>query len=134
MSTFDKDAFFTALAPKTFPVVDDVSIPTEFKDLFVKLKMKQLTVEEVDLTRAALNISNDKESFGIQLVVACLVDENGDKVLSTDDLAKIKSSRNDLIEKLVGTALEINGLLKAKDEKNSVTTQSVDSASVLPSA
>jgi hypothetical protein len=105
---FDKAAFLQAIKPKTTTV--------EIEG-FGTVNIKQLSVAEVEAQRAKLKddkSEDGKELFGLRLLAASLVDENGVAVLSDDDLAAIRDAGNAPVEKLVSKVLELNGFARAE--------------------
>ncbi len=121
MSKFNKAVFFAALAP----VISSLTI-----EGYGTVKMKQLTSDEVIDVREKLKTNEEegKKSFGLSLVVLSVVDDEGKTVLSDEDINLLKESRNDLVDELVGKALEINGFIKKADQKNLETTPTAASS------
>lgn len=106
----DKAALFAALKPKT----EQVTI-----EGFGTLGIAQLAVSEVDRLRALLKADGQDDKFGLRLVVACVVDDEGARVFSeNEDLAALEASSNQAVDLLVSKALEVNGFRKAPDAKN----------------
>jgi hypothetical protein len=110
--SFDKAALFAALKPKS---------AEHEVDGFGKVQLRQLSVKEVDAIRAEIKKEqkekeDGKDTFGLRLVVLSLVDAEGSRVLSMDDLPELEESSITLMDGLVGKALEVNGF--RKPEKN----------------
>jgi hypothetical protein len=106
---FDKAAFLQAIKPKTA----DVDV-----EGFGPVKLKQLSVAEVEAERAKLKEDKNDDAFGLHLLAVSLVDEAGAAVLSADDLPAIREASNGVIEMLVLKVLELNGFRKAEAAKN----------------
>lgn len=101
-----KTAFFAAIAPKTVASgIDGFSI-------------KELSVAEIDIIRKEMTAAGSPESFGLRLVAMSVIDVNGEPVLTMDDIPALQQSSNDLVEKLTGKAVELNGFIKAAAAKN----------------
>lgn len=106
---FDKAALFAALKPKTSPIeIDGFGI----------LTIKQLSVAEVESAREKIKGGEKGESFGLTLLVMSVVNDDGVRVLSDDDIPAMKEAGNDAVDKLVAKALELNGFIKAAEQKN----------------
>ncbi len=109
MSNFNKSGLLTALKPKT----QNVAI-----EGFGDVAIIQLTVDQVEALRADLRKTDKVEEFGLRLVQASVVDEDGNRVFDDADLAALKTSSNAAMDGLVSEALRVNGFRKAPDAKN----------------
>ena len=103
---FGKAALFAALKPK----VIDSGIEG--------FSIRQLSVGEVDSIRTAMAAAGDSGSFGLRLVAMSVVDGDGAAVLTEEDIPALQEASNDLVERLTGKALELNGFVKAAEAKN----------------
>lgn len=102
----DKSVLFAALKPR----ISESGIEGFF--------IRQLSVAEVESIRTAMKTDGNSDSFGSRLVISSVVDELGQNVLSVDDMASLQSLSNELMDKLTGKALELNGFIKAPEAKN----------------
>ncbi|PUA17263.1 hypothetical protein [Glaciimonas sp. PCH181] len=108
--SFDKNALFAAIKPKTKAVEIDG---------FGSITAKQLSVTEVSGIRTKLKQANGTDdAFGLSLVVLSFVDDEGMQVFTEGDLDALAASSNAEVEKLVTVALELSGFKKPADQKN----------------
>lgn len=107
--SFDKSAFFAALKPKT----SDVAV-----DGFGTVRIAQLSVAEVEAIRKVATNDDAKKEIGLRFVVCAVVDDDGSRVFSDDDLDQLRASSNEAIEALATAVLKLNGLLKDEAAPN----------------
>lgn len=107
--SFDKAGLLVALKPKTAPLNIDG---------FGNVGIMQLSVAEVEELRSALKKDDKTDQFGLSMVVLSVVDDDGNRVFTEDDVPELRSASNAVMDTLVGKTLEINGFRKAADEKN----------------
>lgn len=102
--SFDKSAFFAAIKPKT----SDYTV-----DGFGAVHIAQLSVTEVEAIRGGVATDDAaKKEIGLRFVVYAVVDDDGARVFSDDDLDQLRASSNESIEALAAAVLKLNGLLK----------------------
>jgi hypothetical protein len=109
LQPFDKAALLAAMKPKTA----QLSI-----DGFGDVGIMQLSVAEVEELRSVLKKDDKTDQFGLSMVILSVVDSDGNRVFTDDDLPALRSASNAVMDALVGKTLEINGFKKAADEKN----------------
>ncbi len=107
--TFDKTALLAALKP----VVTDVQV-----DGFGLVHVRQLSVAENDAVRAAAKKEAAPSAFGLQLLVASVVDEEGAAVFDATDVAELNAASGSKIDVLINKVLEVNGFKTGATEKN----------------
>ena len=107
--SINKSALLAALQPKR----NTVEI-----EGFGPLQVRQLSVGEVGAVRASLKEGDAPEVFGLKLVITSFVDEGGAPVFDDSDLDQLTHSSHTAVEKLVQSALEVNGFTKAASAKN----------------
>lgn len=107
--SFDKSAFFAALKPK----VSDVTV-----EGFGAVHIAQLSVLEVEAIRGVATDDAAKKEIGLRFVVYAVVDDDGARVFSDDDLDQLRASSNEAIESLATAVLKLNGLLKDETAPN----------------
>lgn len=101
-----KAALFAAIKPKTLPSgIEGFSI-------------RQLSVGEVDCIRTTMKAAPGDASFALHMLAASVVDADGAAVMTEADIPELQASSNDIIEKMTGLALELNGFVKAAEAKN----------------
>lgn len=111
----DKAALLAALKPKAQPF--------EVEGLGT-VGIVQLTVGEVEELRASIKTSPAEKAdaksydFGLGLLVACVVDDDGVRMFDVGDIPALVASNQALVDKLVEKALVVNGFKKAEAEKN----------------
>jgi len=100
--SLDKTALLAALACTT----RTVPVPG-----FGDITIRQVTVAENDAIRAGIKAdpSAPHSSFGLQLLIASVVNEEGARVFSADDLPVLQASAGRKIDLLVAAVLEANG-------------------------
>jgi hypothetical protein len=106
---FDKAALFAALKPKTKTVQIEGA---------GEIEVGQLTLSAVESLRAKLEKEGKKDEFSLWLVVACVTDKKGKPIFDESDIAQLNESSAAMVEPIMKKALEVNGFLKAQDEKN----------------
>jgi hypothetical protein len=106
---FDKAALLVALQPKTATLAIDG---------FGEVGIMQLSVAEVEGLRSALKNDDKTEQFGLNMVVLSVVDDEGSRVFTNDDMQTLLSASNAAMDVLVGKTLEVNGFRKTTDTKN----------------
>lgn len=103
----DKIALLSALA---------ANVTTVAVDGFGDVRMRQLTVAENDICRAAAKADQAASSeFGLRLVMYSVIDEAGGQVFSEQDLPALRDAGGAKIDALVSKVLEHNGLGTAKN-------------------
>lgn len=107
--SFDKSAFFAALKPKTSEAAVEG---------FGTVRVAQLSVSEVEEIRKVATNDEAKKEIGLRFVLAAVVDDDGSRVFSDDDLAQLRASNNGAIESLATAVLKLNGLLKDEAAPN----------------
>lgn len=117
--SFDKKAFIASIQPKT---------KTVQVDGFGPVLLKQLTLQESDALRVGLSKDDKSSEFGLRLVVASVVDENGERVFADSEIDTLRSTSEAGITKLMDEVMVLNNYRKAPAEKNSETAPSDDSA------
>lgn len=108
----DKTAFLAALRPS----VERINV-----EGFGPVNVKQLTVAQTDAARKRAGSDAEAEAaeFGLALLVAAVVDDDGAQVLTDADLPALRESGGAKIEVLLAEVLRVNGLAaKGADEKN----------------
>jgi len=97
--------------------------------------LRELTVAQIEDARAE-NKAHEAEAtaagskpipFGVRLLAWSLVDGDGQRLLTSEDVTKLRESGNQHVEFLVGKVLELNGFVKVP-EKNSEATANVASS------
>lgn len=106
-------------------------------DGFGPVNIRQLTVAQHDAVRAQVKAMPDAapSEFGIRMLVASVVDAEGNLVMGDDDLQALRASSGPKVEALMRRALEVQGYAGAA-EKNVIRSEpstSGDSVSVSPS-
>lgn len=107
--SFDKSALLAALKP----VVKDVDVQG-----FGLVHIKQLSVSENDIVRAAAKPDGSPSAFGLRLVLASVVDDEGQPVFTEADMQILGEASGTKIEALVNHVLEVNGFKSGASEKN----------------
>ena len=115
---FDKEALFEMYRPRTDSIDMD-----GFDGVFVK----QLSEREMERIRKESGISPEKKNdgndtagndlFGTKMIVASVVDREGNQVFNDDDIDRMRDCANTLIHSLTQKVLRLNGFIK-DDEKN----------------
>lgn len=129
--TIDKTALLAALACTTV----STTVPG-----FGTVNIRQVSVAENDRIRAGIKADPDAahSSFGLQLLVASVVDDVGMPVFTADDIPALKQAAGRKVDKLVEAVLDANGYAveKVGNGQASGPTQNAvsDSASPSPSA
>jgi len=129
MSTItNKEALLAVFKPK----IIKVPLPGDGGSVLVRA----LTVAQVDAVRAEIKkeeaaktagVEEEKDSFGLRLMLLSVIDEDGKRLFSDADLPALKGSGNGPVEHLILEVMKLNGFHKAPAEKNSVMTQKADS-------
>lgn len=101
--SFDKSAFFAALKPK---------VTTVEVEGFGAVRIAQLSVAEVETIRGVATDDAAKKEIGLRFVEYAVVDDDGARVFTDDDLDQLRASSNEAIEALATAVLKQNGLLK----------------------
>ena len=126
--TIDKTALLAALACAT---------KTINVDGFGDVTIRQITVAENDGIRASVKADPDAphSSFGLQLLVASLVNDDGSPVLTAQDLPALRQAAGRKIDRLVEAVLDANGYGRGTpgNARASGPTPSADSVSDSPS-
>lgn len=127
--TIDKTALLAALACATV---------TATVDGFGTVNIRQVSVAENDAIRARIKAQGDDaatSAFGLELLVASVVNDDGSPVFTTADLPALKQSAGRKIDKLVEAVLDANGYGKGQpgNAPASGPTPSDASASASPS-
>lgn len=107
--SINKSALLAALQPKRSTV--------EIEG-FGPVQARQLSVSEVGAIRASLKDGDVPEAFGLKLVITSFVDDSGAPIFDDADLDQLSSASHTAVEKMVQSALEINGFAKAAGAKN----------------
>lgn len=100
--TIDKTALLAALAC--------VTVPTTVEG-FGTVNVRQVSVAENDRIRANIKANPNAEhsSFGLQLLVASVVDDAGQPVFTADDIPALREAAGRKVDKLVEAVLDVNG-------------------------
>lgn len=100
--TIDKTALLAALACTSVTVRVD-----GFGDVIIR----QVSVAENDRIRAGIKADPDAahSSFGLQLLVASVIDDTGVPVFTADDIPTLKQAAGRKVDKLVEAVLDANG-------------------------
>jgi hypothetical protein len=126
--TIDKSALLAALACTT------VAMPVEG---FGTVNIRQVSVAENDRVRAAIksDASVPHSAFGLQLLIASVVNDDGSPVFTEADLPALQQAAGRKVDKLVEAVLEVNGYggQKVGNVQASGPTTSDASASDSPS-
>ncbi len=104
------------------------------------VRIRTMTGEERDEFRASIAATDGEAGvpvgkFSAALLVATCVDENGNRLFSTEDMAALQAKSAASLDAPAAVAMRLNGLGAAAveaAEKNSVSGQSGDSGSGLP--
>ncbi len=128
MTTINKTDLLAALACAT------VTTPV---DGFGTVNIRQVSVAENDRIRGSIKAEPDAahSSFGLQLLVASVVDDAGMPVFTVDDIPALRQAAGRKVDKLVEAVLDANGYGREQpgNAPASGPTPSVDSASGSPS-
>lgn len=105
-----KASLLAALAP---------SIIEEPVDGYGIVRIKQLSVAENDFIRAAVKAEKDapQSEFGLRLLAASVVDEDGMTVMTPTDLPALRESSGSKIDSLIKRVLQINGYTTEAEKK-----------------
>lgn len=126
--TIDKSALLAALACASVTVLVDG---------FGNVTIRQVSVAENDRIRAGIKADPDAahSSFGLQLLVASVVDDAGVPVFTADDIPALRQAAGRKVDKLVEAVLDANGYAveKVGNGQASGPTPSGASASDSPS-
>jgi len=80
------------------------------------VNLRQISVAESDtlrrLSKADTDANADPSAFGLRLVLASLVDDSGNPMLTEADLDALRQSAGAKVDKLVEAVLLINGFTK----------------------
>lgn len=85
---------------------------------FGDLQIKQLTVAENDQVRALVKTGAPASEFGLRMLLASVVDVDGNAVFTEEHLPALQSSGGYKVDALIKQVLEANGY-KGTPEKNS---------------
>jgi hypothetical protein len=107
--SFNKAAFLKALAPK----VQRLSV-----EGFGEVGIAQLTVAEVDALRANLKKGEGDSKFALRLVLASVVDDDGNRVFDEADLPQLEASGSAAVDQLVKQTMQLNGFTPKAEAKN----------------
>lgn len=116
--SFDKKAFMAAMLPKT-QIIE--------VEGFGSVTLKQLTLTESDALRASVDKDDKSSAFGVRLVAASIVDDDGDRVFSNEEIAELSKTAEAPMTKLMDAVMVLNGYRKGNNAKNSETVPSADS-------
>lgn len=126
--TIDKTALLAALACATHPATVEG---------FGTVNVRQVSVAENDQIRARIkaDAAAPHSSFGLQLLVASVVDDSGTPVFTADDIPALLQAAGRKVDKLVEAVLDVNGYggEKVGNAPASGPTLSAASASDSPS-
>lgn len=99
MTPLDKAALLAALTP----TITDTEV-----EGFGAVRLRQVSVAESDRLRSVTKDAKTPD-FGLQLIIASMVDADGAPLLTADDLPTLQSASDMKIAKLVERVLEVNG-------------------------
>ncbi|MBK5206125.1 MAG: hypothetical protein JJD98_12180 [Polaromonas sp.] len=99
------------------------------------VRVRTMTGAERDEFRASLSAIDSKDigKFSAALLAVTLIDEAGDRLFSSDDIAALQAKSAKSLDEPASVAMRLNGLGAGSvedAEKNSVSDQSDDSGSV----
>jgi hypothetical protein len=106
---FDKKALFAAIVPKTKTVTVEG---------FGEVILKELSVPDAEAFSKTVKKEDDAYVSGINLLIWSVVDKNGKRVFSADDLPALLNLAAGPIRQLATAASILNGYQKAPDAKN----------------
>ena len=104
----DKSALLAALKPKT----QNIEV-----EGFGQVTLKQLTIAEADALRVKLDKDDKSSEFGLSMLGASMIDDEGQRLFSDEELASLRASSGTKIEELVDAVLILNNYKKAQPEK-----------------
>jgi hypothetical protein len=105
----NKAALLKALKPKTQSVTIEG---------FGEVGIAQLTVAEVDSLRATLKKDERDSKFAVRLVLASVVDDDGNRVFEEADLPELEASGSAAVDQLVKQTMQLNGFTPKAEAKN----------------
>ena len=79
------------------------------------VRLRELSAPEVSDIREACKTEAQKADFGFLLVVASVVDENGDSTFTASDLPALRASAQSRIGELVSAVMTVNGFSVKED-------------------
>ncbi|WP_374491588.1 hypothetical protein [Brachymonas sp.] len=86
-----------------------------------EVAIRTMTVAERDQVAKAVDLTSkdtDQTEFGLQLVVRCVRDADGNAIFTADDLPALRGCASGKVDALVASVLKANGYLKDADAKN----------------
>lgn len=98
--SLDKTSLLAALAATiTSPTIEGVG----------QVNLRQVTVAENDAIRAAVSDTAPRSEFGLRLLVASLINDDGSPVFTEADLPALAQSAGRKVDALVDAVLKANG-------------------------
>lgn len=86
---------------------------------FGNINLIELSAPQVTALRDACKDEETKGDFGFRMVIASVVDAEGNKMFKEEDLPELRSSAQSRIGELVSAAMDVNGFsIKVDDVKN----------------
>ncbi len=73
------------------------------------VRLRELSAPEVSDIREACKTDKEKSDFGFNLVIASVVDDQGDAVFTADDLPTLRAAAQSRIGELVTAVMAVNG-------------------------
>jgi len=105
MTILDKATFLAAFAPKITQVeIEGVG----------NISIRQLTLKEVEDMQKVTE--GDKESLGLRLVAASVVNDAGERMLDDGDIEALHTSASNAMSDLALAVMKVNGLVTGTEE------------------
>lgn len=86
---------------------------------FGEISLVELSAPQVTALRDACKDEETKGDFGFRMVIASVVDAEGNKLFKEEDLPDLRAAAQSRIGELVSAVMEVNGFsIKVDDVKN----------------
>ncbi|EXI77112.1 MAG: hypothetical protein AW10_04006 [Candidatus Accumulibacter appositus] len=102
----DKSALLALFAPK----IIDQDVPG-----IGAVRLRELSAPEVSDIRETCKTESQKADFGFLLVVASVVDDQGEPAFTAEDLPALRASAQSRIGELVTAVMAVNGFTVKED-------------------
>jgi hypothetical protein len=104
--SLDKASLLALFAPQVIPqTVDGVG----------EVRLRELSAPEVSDIRDACQAKDTKADFGFRLVIASVVNEDGQPIFNLSDLPDLRSKAQVRIGNLIEAVMKVNGFTVRED-------------------